>query len=161
MNKIISPAKAQTIIKNIKLTGEKATVIGGCFDILHIRHIKFIQEAEKLGGKLFIFLEPDEKVSLLKGNHRPVFSQKERAEILSSLSSVAYIIMLPVMDTNAAYDEIIEKLQPDVVAVTDNDPLIARKKKQAEKAGGKLKVLPFHKSLSSSKIAEILGKEHL
>ena len=104
MNKIISPVKAQTIIKKIKLTGEKITVIGGCFDILHIGHIKFIQDAEKLGDKLFIFLEPDEKVRQLKGNQRPIFFQQERAEMLASLTSVAYIIMLPVLDTNAAYD---------------------------------------------------------
>ena|SRR3989338_10159908 len=161
MNKIISPVKAQTIIKKIKLTGEKITVIGGCFDILHIGHIKFIQDAEKLGDKLFIFLEPDEKVRQLKGNQRPIFFQQERAEMLASLTSVAYIIMLPVLDTNAAYDELIKKLQPDVIAVTDNDPLIARKKNQAEKSGGKLILLPFHKSLSSSKISEILKEEHL
>lgn len=161
MNKIISPAKAQTIIKKIKLTDEKITVIGGCFDILHIGHIKFIREAEKLGGKLFIFLEPDEKVRQLKGNDRPVFFQKERAEILSSLISVAYIIKLPILKNNADYDDLIKKLQPDVIAVTDNDPLIALKKNQAEKSGGKLIVLPFHKSLSSSKIAEILKEEHL
>lgn len=161
MNKIISPAKAQTIIKKLKLTGEKITVIGGCFDILHIGHIKFIREAEKLGGKLFIFLEPDEKVRQLKGNDRPVFSQEERAEMLSSLISVAYIIKLPVLKNNADYDDLVKKLQPDVIAVTDNDPLIALKKNQAEKSGGKLIVLPFHKSLSSSKIAEILKEEHL
>ncbi|KKS47663.1 hypothetical protein A3J20_03230 [Candidatus Gottesmanbacteria bacterium RIFCSPLOWO2_02_FULL_42_29] len=161
MKKIVTINQAVRIAKVLHLRGKNITLIGGCFDILHIGHIKFIREAEKLGGKLFIFLEPDEKVSLLKGNERPVFSQKERAEMLSSLISVAYIIKLPVLKNNADYDDLIKKLQPDVIAVTDNDPLIALKKNQAEKNGGKLIVLPFHKSLSSSKIAEILKEEHL
>jgi len=161
VNKIISVKKAEAIIKSYKKSRTVVTVVGGCFDILHPGHIKFIRSAEKLGGRVFILLEPDEKVRLLKGELRPVFSQKERAEMLASLTSVAFIVMLPLIESDAGYDELIRRLEPDVIAATDNDPLLDLKKSQAEKSGGQLKVLPFNKSLSSSRIADLMKKEHL
>ena len=95
MNKISGIKKSSEIADITRKKGRLVILTGGCFDILHIGHIRFLEEAKKLGGNLFILLESDKKVKELKGKNRPIFSQKERAHTLASLVSVDHIIMLP------------------------------------------------------------------
>lgn len=158
--KIISVKQTINLSKKYKASGEEVILVGGCFDILHIGHIRFLEEAKKLGGKLFVLLESDRKVKQLKGKKRPVFSQKERAHTLASLSSVDYIILLAYLQSSD-YDEMITNIQPNIIACTENDPLLEKKKYQIEKVSGKLVTLPYFKSLSSTKIASLLSKENL
>lgn len=157
--KIQDVAKAVSSAGRFKKSGEKIVLAGGCFDILHIGHIKFLEAAKKLGDKLFILLESDEKVKKLKGEDRPVFNQKDRAEALSSIVDVDVIVKLPIMRSDEEYKELISGLQPDIVAVTENDTQLENKKIQIEFFGGMLKVIPYVASLSSSRLAEILRKE--
>lgn len=159
MNKIVNINKAIQIASQLHRRNEKIILSGGCFDILHIGHIKFLQSAKKLGGKLFIFLESDEKVSLLKGNHRPVFGQKERALTLASLNAVDCIITLPYFNRDNQYGDLLKEIAPDFIAVTENDPILKKKTLQARSIKAKIKVIPFFASLSSSKIAAILARE--
>src|SRR3989338_5266014 len=159
-NKIFNLKKTFNIARKHKTIREKVVLVGGCFDILHIGHIRFLEEAKKLGGKLFILLESDRKVKQLKGKNRPVFSQKERAQTLASLVWVDYIILLPYL-LNSDYDEVITNIQPDIIACTENDPLLERKKYQIKKVSGQLVTLPYFKSLSSTKIASLLSKENI
>ena len=63
----------------------KIVLVGGCFDILHLGHVVFLEKAKKEGDVLVVLLESDEKVRFLKGKGRPVHTQSERAEILSAL----------------------------------------------------------------------------
>lgn len=160
MKKIYPLEQAIAHIRRLKEKGEKIILSGGCFDIVHIGHIRFLEEAKNIGGKLVVMLEPDKKVSKLKGSGRPVFSQKERAHTLASLSSVDYVVLLPFLE-NSEYDRVISDISPDTIATTENDPILQKKKDQAESAGGKLVSLPFFKSLSSSQIARLLSKESL
>ena len=88
MNKVIKFEQLEELSKKIKQKGEKIILVGGCFDILHTGHIKFLKSAKELGGKLLVALESDESVKRSKGEKRPVNNQKERANILSNLPSV-------------------------------------------------------------------------
>jgi len=138
-------------------TKGRIVLAGGCFDILHIGHVRFLSEAKKMGDYLVVLLENDKKVKKLKGENRPAFIQKERAEMLSALGSVDLVVLLPTMENDSDYLNLIRKIKPDIIAVTESDPHIEKKKSQAKKIGGELKVISLIKTLSSSKLAEILG----
>ena len=137
----------------------RIVLVGGCFDILHIGHVRFLSEAKGIGDYLIVLLESDKKARKLKGRNRPVFIQSERAEMLSALRSVDLVVLLPMMEDDDHYANLVKKIKPDVIVVTENDPNIEKKRRQAEEAGGELKIIPFTKTFSSSKLVKILGIE--
>ena len=138
MNKIVTPQKAIEIAKQIKHTGKSIVLVGGFFDILHVGHIKFLENAKKNGDYLFILLEDDQKARKIKGANRPINSQKNRAKILSTLHSVNYVILLKNMTNNAKYDRLIIQMRPNVLAATYGDPYIKHKERQAKLINGKV-----------------------
>ncbi len=136
MNKIVTINKAIEIAQKLKKQNKSIVLVGGFFDILHIGHIKFLENSKKYGDYLFVLLEPDYKAKKLKGINRPINSQKNRAKILSSLGSVNYIILLKNMTNDLTYDRIIIQMAPNVLATTDGDPYIEHKKRQAKLING-------------------------
>jgi rfaE bifunctional protein nucleotidyltransferase chain/domain len=137
----------------------KVVLTGGCFDILHVGHVRFLSEAKRMGDTLVVLLESDEKVKTLKGKNRPIFTQKERAEMLSALRSVDWVVLLPMMEKGDDYLNLVMKIKPDLIAVTENDLQIENKKSQAKKTGAKLRIVPLIKRYSTSRLARILGVE--
>lgn len=117
---------------------EKIVLAGGCFDVLHPGHITFLEKAKKMGGFLIVLLESDEKIRKIKGNRRPVYSQKERAVMLKSLKVVDQVISLPFMEKEQEYDELVKKIKPDVIATTKGDPNLYHKKRAAKLVGARL-----------------------
>ncbi len=161
MNKIISLNQ----LGNIKRGSKKLVLVGGCFDILHIGHLRFLQEAKKAGDILFrqkqtcllVALESDQKTKTLKGKNRPIHSQPERAEILSSLEDVDYVLLLPYFQGDRQYRDLIKNIKPEIVAVTENDPIKEKKQNQAKMVGGKLVVIPKIKTPSTTQLTKLLG----
>jgi len=135
----------------------RVVLAGGCFDILHIGHVQFLSEAKKMGDTLVILLENDEKVKKLKGRNRPIFTQEIRAEMLSALICVDLVVVLPTMENDTQYMNLVMKIKPDVIAVTENDPHTEEKKRQAKTVGGELRTIPFVKTPSTSALAKIIG----
>ena len=86
MNKIISFKQIDELIGYIHQHFIRIVLAGGCFDLLHIGHIIFIEEANKHGDCLILMLESDETITKNKGNNRPINSQEDRAKILSALN---------------------------------------------------------------------------
>lgn len=156
MAKIVSLQEITSIINSFR-KNNSIVLAGGCFDILHIGHIIFLKEAKKMGNLLLVLLESDEKVRKLKGSNRPYFSQEDRAEVLASINAVDYVILLPLLDTDKDYNNLILQIKPKIIAVTTNDPLISKKKKQAKMVGGEIRIIPYLATLSSSKLAKLLG----
>ena len=146
-------------IKEFLSREEKGRIVltGGCFDILHVGHVRFLSEAKKMGDYLVVLLESDQNVKELKGGNRPVFIQEERAEMLSALESVDLVVLLPAMENDSDYLSLIRIIKPDMIVVTENDPHIEKKRGQAKQIGGELKVIPLIKTLSTSKLAKIIG----
>jgi rfaE bifunctional protein nucleotidyltransferase chain/domain len=159
-NPMVRIVDSQELEKFLPGEGKGRTVlVGGCFDILHIGHVRFLSEARGMGDCLIVLLESDKKSRKLKGRNRPVFIQSERAEMLSALRSVDLVVLLPMMEDDTDYLNLITKIKPGVIAVTENDPNIEKKRRQAEEAGGELKIIPLTKTFSSSKLVKILGIE--
>src|SRR5690242_1743275 len=101
MNSIINAKQVIKIKKNLE--NGKTVLVGGCFDILHLGHITFLEKAKKMGDRLVVLLESDQKTKLLKGPKRPVHSQKDRAKVLSALRFVDFVIMLPFLKKEQDY----------------------------------------------------------
>ena len=137
MNKIITIEQAIEISKKIRSANKTIVIVGGFFDILHVGHIKFLRESKKYGDYLFVLLEEDTK-AIEKGQKRPINSQKNRAEILSSIQSIDYVVMLKNMTNDKAYDKLMIEMKPTVIATTYGDLYIRHKERQAELIHGKV-----------------------
>ena len=157
MNQIVSVNEAVTISSQLHKEGKRIVLTGGCFDILHIGHFSLFEHAKKQGDVLMVFLESDEKIQKLKGVKRPLHSQRERAKMISSIRDVDYVILLPDFEKNEDYDELIEKIKPEVLAITQNDPNKQDRERQAKKIGGVVKeVIPYMPEKSTSNALKIL-----
>lgn len=158
MGKIISTKEAITIARKLKNGKKKIVVCGGCFDILHIGHIRFLKSAKKEGDVLFALIENDESVKKKKGNNRPINPQKDRLEIIASLEFVDFAVSLKEMTKDSDYDTLMAEILPDVIATTQDDQSLIHKERQAKKIGGSVKYVTKRiEHLSSSKFARILG----
>lgn len=134
-----------------KLKG-KRVLVGGCFDILHIGHIKYLKAAKKEGDSLIIALESDEFIKKRK-NKTPFHNIVERAEILASLDFVDLIIILPYFTKSDDYLNLVTTIKPDIIAISQGDLKEDNKKNQAKKIGAKLKIVtPYIPNKASSLI---------
>lgn len=138
MKKIISTDTAHKTAKTLKDNLEKIILVGGCFDILHAGHIKFLNESKSHADKLLLLLESDENIKKFKGPSRPINTQDKRASILSSLSSVDFIILLKGMTKNEDYDKLIVQIKPEYMALTKGDKNKAQRVRQCKMVGAKL-----------------------
>ena len=159
MAKIINLEVLETEIESIKRAWQSIVLVGGCFDILHVGHIKFLKEAKKNGDYLLVLLESDKTVKKLKGGNRPNFQQKDRAEVLASIKYVDSVVLLDPIGKDEEYSKLIAQIRPDIIAITENDPIMEKKKNQAKMVGGKLVEIPHIKTYSSSQIAKLIGIE--
>lgn len=139
MRSILDITKLTNLSKELKRENKKAVLVGGCFDVLHPGHTIFLEKAKKEGEILIVLLESDQKIKKLKGDRRPVHNQAERASVLVSLKWVDYVIELPFMETEEEYDQVIEKIKPQVIAATKGADDNSYKERSAKKVGAKIK----------------------
>lgn len=158
MYKILSIDQAIQITNDLRNQGKKIVLVGGVFDIIHIGHIRFLQEAKRCGDVLVVLLENDETVKRLKGNQRPFTIQKERAEILAELASTDIIIPLTEIKNDDEYDHIVISLKPDIIAVTKDDPNLGHKKRQAKEVSAQIKEVVDRLPYSTSKLSHLLSE---
>ena len=137
----------------------KIVLVGGCFDLLHYGHIRFLEEAKKLGDTLIVALESDENVRKMKGDGRPIHSQEQRKAMLEALSCVDEVIAIPPMNSHQEYYDLVTRVAPQVIAITQGDPLENNKREQSIKAGAQLIVIPKIPTPSTSQLAKLLGLE--
>lgn len=157
MNKIVITEQAVEISKKLRNANKSVVLAGGCFDILHIGHIRFLKEAKQHGDKLFIMLEHDDTIKQLKGPHRPLNPQKDRAEVLASLETVDYVVLLPKATGNTVYDNLVNLLKPAIIATTAGDTARSHKERQAKQIGAKvIDVTQLVTNQSTTKLVHIL-----
>ena len=110
MGKILTWAESGETAGKLREDGRKIVFTNGCFDLIHIGHIRYLREAKSLGDVLIIGLNSDRSVSSIKPG-RPVNPQDERAEVLASLEMVDYVVLF---DEETPY-ELIKLIQPDIL----------------------------------------------
>lgn len=138
-------------LQNLKQQNKKIVFTNGCFDLLHVGHVRYLDEAKKLGDFLIVGVNSDESVKRLKGPTRPIQNQADRAEILKSLKSVDEAVIF----SEDTPEELIQKIRPDVLVKGGDwsvDQIVGGHFVQSY--GGQVCSLTFIDGKSTSKIIE-------
>lgn len=129
--------------------GERITLANGCFDVLHVGHIRYLHAARELGGKLIVAVNADVSVRDLKGEGRPVMPAGERAEILAALADVDAVVIFPEKDARA----LVREIRPDFHAKgTDYTEENVPERDEVEACGGRVVIVGDPKNHSASEI---------
>jgi rfaE bifunctional protein nucleotidyltransferase chain/domain len=150
-SKIVSRDELRQRVAEWRRAGDRITLTNGCFDLLHVGHVRYLHAARELGGKLVVAVNGDDSVRALKGEGRPVVPAEERAEILAALADVDAVVIFPENDVRA----IIREIRPDfhakgtdytVESVPERDDVVA--------CGGRVVIVGDPKNHS---VTEIIG----
>ena len=147
--KIVSREELQQRVADWRRAGNRITLANGCFDLLHVGHVRYLHAARELGGKLVVAVNGDDSVCALKGEGRPLMPADERAEILAALADVDAVVVFAEKDVRA----IIREILPDFHAkgtdyTADNVP----ERDQVEACGGRVVIVGDPKNHSASEI---------
>ncbi|MEK7450585.1 MAG: adenylyltransferase/cytidyltransferase family protein [Patescibacteria group bacterium] len=160
MQKILTVKEAKIVAEEIRKNNKSIVLVGGCFDILHVGHLIFLEKAKKQGDVLFVLLESDSNIKKLKGKNRPINTHEDRASLLEALKIVDYVILLPNLTMDNQYDEIIMQIKPSIIAITQGDSSMHHKERQAKKVNGKVAVVTeIIKDQSTTRLAELISKD--
>ena len=138
------------IARGLQASGRRVVFTNGCFDILHPGHIEILRQARALGDALIVAINSDSSVRRLKGSDRPIFSQIERAEILSALEMVDYVCVFE-EDTPL---EAILKIRPDVLVKGADWVENIVGQTEVEGWGGKVVAVPLVPGKSTTRIID-------
>lgn len=153
--KIIKIDELARLLKVWRFKGDQIVFTNGCFDILHLGHAKYLAQARKFGNKLIVGLNADASVKRLKGPERPINNEYARAFLLASLSCVDAIVLFE-EDTPI---NLIQHIVPDIlVKGGDYSPEQIVGKKIVEDNGGKIVIIPFVASFSTTETIDRLKK---
>ena len=147
--KILNRNELQRRVAEWRRAGERITLANGCFDLLHVGHVRYLHAAKKLGGRLVVAVNADESVRMLKGEGRPLMPAEERAEILSALSDVDAVVIFPEPDVRA----LIREVKPEVHAKgTDYTIETVPERDAVLEYGGQVAIVGDPKDHSASEI---------
>jgi len=99
-------------LRSLKVGGKRVVVTNGCFDLLHVGHVRALQDAKRRGDCLVVAINSDASVRKLKGSGRPIQSQADRAEILAALDGVTYVTVFD----EETVGPLLRRLRPTIVA---------------------------------------------
>ena len=111
-SKILNREGLKQRVAHWRADGETITLANGCFDLLHVGHVRYLHAAKELGGRLIVAINSDESVRSLKGQGRPLMPAEERAEILAALSDVDAVVVFPEADVRT----LVREIHPDIHA---------------------------------------------
>ncbi len=148
-DKILSRNELRQRVAEWRRAGEQIVLTNGCFDLLHVGHIRYLRAAKALGGKLVVALNADASVRQIKGEGRPLMPADERAEILAALSDVDAVVIFDEPDVRA----LVHEIRPDIHAkgtdytresVPERDAVLA--------CGGRIEIVGDAKEHSTSQM---------
>ncbi len=157
--KILYRDELAAIVHRRQQAGEHAVFTNGCFDLLHLGHVRYLQEARSLGDFLILGLNSDESTRQLKGTGRPLVPEQERAEILAALSCIDYVTIF----SEATANSLVRLLQPaiyvkggDYAGVQGNLPEPGRlpEARIVQEYGGTVRLIPY---LPHHSTTELIG----
>ena len=143
--------------QEIRAAGKKLVVTNGCFDILHLGHVTYLETARSFGDALLIGVNGDAAVQELKGKGRPVNSENDRASVLAALESVSAVCIFP----EKTMTRFLAEAQPDIYVKGGDytpDTLNQDERRVVEAAGGKIKIIPFVPGKSTTALLEKISR---
>jgi rfaE bifunctional protein nucleotidyltransferase chain/domain len=147
--KIVARDRVHELADLWRREGHSVTLANGCFDVIHVGHIRYLHGAKALGGKLIVGINADDTVRQLKGEGRPRIPATERAEILAALSDVDAVVIFPEKDVRA----LIREIRPNVHAKgTDYTADSVPERDEVIAVGGRVAIVGDPKDHSSSEM---------
>jgi len=140
----------------LRWESQRVVATNGCFDILHVGHVRYLAAAQKLGDVLVVGLNGDDSVRQLKGEGRPVNREQDRAEVLAALESVDYVTIFP---ENRATN-FLRAAAPAVYAKGGDytaDTLDPGERAVLDEFGSRIEIIPFEKGYSTSELLTRIG----
>jgi rfaE bifunctional protein nucleotidyltransferase chain/domain len=145
------------IVRRFKRQGKRIVFTNGCFDLLHLGHVKYLERAKSKGDLLIVAINSDRSMQALKGKERPLVPQTERAQVLAGLESVDYITIF----NEPTPLRLIKTLVPDVLvkgADWKKDNIVGSDAVKCR--GGKVITVPVVKGISTTQIIERIVKRY-
>ncbi len=110
MSKLVSQKEIIEIVRKGQAEGKTFAATNGCFDILHVGHVRYLQKTKELANYSIVMLNSDKSVKMIKGEDRPINNEQDRAELLSALSCVDYVVLFEEKSPAA----LLEAIKPDI-----------------------------------------------
>ena len=156
--KILTADELALVAQNYREQDRKKLVLtNGCFDLLHVGHVRYLQAARALGDALAVAINGDDSVRKLKGKGRPLNSEKDRAEIIAALDCVDYVVVFPEVRATS----LLEKVRPSIYVKGGDytaETLDPEERAVLENAGAEIRIVPFEAGHSTSLLIERVGK---
>ena len=152
--KIVNAEQARAVADAMRESGRKLVFTNGCFDLLHVGHVRYLEAARALGDALLVAINGDDSVRVLKGESRPLNSESNRAEVVAALACVDHVVIFPEVRATA----LLEKVRPAIYVKGGDytpDSLHAEERYALQRIGTEIKILPFEAGHSTS---DLLGK---
>jgi rfaE bifunctional protein nucleotidyltransferase chain/domain len=157
MNKILDRETLRTKLIALRNQGKKIAFTNGCFDILHVGHVRYLCEARKTGDVLVLALNSDSSVRALKGEKRPLVPEQERAEVLAALECIDFVTIFPELTPL----ELINFLKPDILIKGGDwleEKVVGRD--EVKQWGGRVAIIPEVKGKSTTNVVEKIIKTY-
>jgi rfaE bifunctional protein nucleotidyltransferase chain/domain len=156
--KILTRDQLKRRVEKWRKSGEKVILANGCFDVLHVGHVRYVKAAKELGGKLIVAVNSDDSVRLLKGEGRPHMPENERAEILAALADVDAVVIFPEADVRP----LIREIHPDIQAKgTDYTADSVPERDVIAEFGGRVEIVGDRKDHSASEMLRKMEPKRL
>jgi rfaE bifunctional protein nucleotidyltransferase chain/domain len=155
--KVVSRDELRRRVETWRAQGDKITLANGCFDLLHVGHVRYLHAAKELGGRLIVAINSDESVRKLKGDGRPLMPASERAEILAALADVDAVVVFSESDVRA----LVREIRPDVQAKgTDYTAETVPERDTVIECGGRVEIVGDPKDHSATTLIRQMERKH-
>ena len=155
VSNILSRDALITVVAEARANGKRIVLANGCFDILHVGHIRYLRGARELGDLLIVGVNSDSQVAIQKGTGRPIVPAVERAELIGALESVSYVTIFD----EPTVEELLLDLKPDVHAKgTDYTVDTVPEREVVRSYGGRVAIVGDPKDHSTSEILSHHGR---
>ena len=155
MGKFIKRNELQDTLAKIRENGQTLVTTNGCFDVIHIGHVKYLQKSKSFGDVLMVLLNSDKSVHNIKGENRPINNEVDRAELLCALSCVDYVVLF---DENSPA-QLLKEIKPDIhTKGADYTIETLPEAKIIMENGGKIEFIEFVQGKSTTSILEKMNK---
>jgi rfaE bifunctional protein nucleotidyltransferase chain/domain len=150
-SRVLSRPQLALQVDQWRKAGERIILANGCFDVLHVGHVRYLRAAKQLGGRLIVAINADSSVRSLKGEGRPLMPAEERAEIIASLEGVDAVVIFYEPDVRA----LIRELRPDVQAKgTDYTAESVPERDTVLACGGRVEIVGDPKDHSATELIQ-------
>jgi rfaE bifunctional protein nucleotidyltransferase chain/domain len=151
LSRIVKRSDLITIVETERRSGKRIVLANGCFDVLHVGHVRYLEAARALGDLLIVGVNSDEQARRLKGEGRPLLPQDQRAEIISAIEAVDLVTIF----SEPTVEELLLALKPEIHAKgTDYTEDSVPERDVVRSFGGRVAIVGDPKNHSSSEIIE-------